>query len=507
MKNVRTVAAALLLITVVGLLASPGAQARDQEAPPRQTNYLSNPGMEGGVIVGHVHVQDGGIRDNIFTPEGWVTWWAEGHNRDGQLQRQPEVQVISADNPNYGYGATLPRVHSGNQSLKVFTQWGPHDAGVYQLVTGLPRGGTVQLTAYAHTWSCSTSDNIGWTCQWGYDGLLLQVGIEPNGVCDPFSPSVVWGPDEEGQSIPDHFGLVGPVSARVGSGGSVCAFLRSRVKWAWEHLDAYWDDASLIVTSVPAPPTSPPTATPLNTPTPRPDGSIVHVVESGETLSTISEMYGIEVDTIRGLNARSLGDDGSAIEAGEEIVISPSVATATPEPILAVCVVAYHDRDGDQDWDEAAEEILPGALFSLAGGPGPVAEYVSDGLSEPYCFQDLVPGSYDVVYTPPGGYESVGSDTQTAEASADAPPVLAFGCTRGVGAADLEASPTSTPVAVAEVPSADPADDDSGSSGHDQPGHSAGQIVLNAVSEFSGVLMLCLAAGMGVLFYLERRKG
>ena len=70
--------------------------------------------------------------------------------------------------------------------------------------------------------------------------------------------------------------LIGPISAQVGEGGSAAVFLRSKTKWAYKYQDAYWDDASLVMTSpgtpptdTPLPPPPPPTAGP--SPTPRCD--------------------------------------------------------------------------------------------------------------------------------------------------------------------------------------------------------------------------------------------
>jgi hypothetical protein len=88
------------------------------------------------------------------------------------------------------------------------------------------------------------------TNSWRLDNQSFQVGIEPNGIADPFAPSIVWN---EKTYAPDHYKLIGPVSAQVGGEGRVCVFLRSRTKWAYKYGDAYWDDAGLVVTVPDAP--------------------------------------------------------------------------------------------------------------------------------------------------------------------------------------------------------------------------------------------------------------
>lgn len=180
---------------------------------------------------------DGIPRDNIYTPQGWVTWW-----RVGSDYGQPEVKVIPNVPPFTG---ELPRIRSGNYATVLFTFYRNQDTGFYQVVGGLEPGATAQFSAYAHGWSCNNDDHLGYSCgdPWNQ---TFQVGIEPDGNEDPFSPTIVWSPE---QISPDHYGLIGPITAQVGEGGRVCVFLRSKTKWAYKYQDAYWDDASLMVSS------------------------------------------------------------------------------------------------------------------------------------------------------------------------------------------------------------------------------------------------------------------
>ncbi len=50
------------------------------------------------------------------------------------------------------------------------------------------------------------------------------------------------------------------------------------------------------------------------------------------------------------------------------------------------------------------EELLPNAALTLVSDSGPAGTYTTDGLSEPYCFQNLQPGNYVLRQTPPTGY-------------------------------------------------------------------------------------------------------
>jgi LysM repeat protein len=315
----------------------------------QEGNLLVNPGFEGlscpsGTpdqaecnATHDVHIKDGIIRDNIRTPEGWVTWWRED---PANGWTQPEVVIAAQADPYLN----PPRVRTGSYAMKVFGSHGAFDGGFYQVVTGLRPGATVALSAHAHTWTCTSftgGDNgPGTTCgdRWA---MPLTVGIEPNGVADPWAPSIVWSGD---YYYPDIYGLVGPVTAQVGSGGTICVYLRSWSKWATRGgNDTYWDDAALVYTAGgPAPTNTPqpagatavaagPSPTSAPTSTPRPDGAIVHIVEAGDTLGLIAEKYGVTVDQIRELNAGSIGE-GDLIRVGQELVISIPTAQPTPEP-------------------------------------------------------------------------------------------------------------------------------------------------------------------------------
>jgi LysM repeat protein len=73
---------------------------------------------------------------------------------------------------------------------------------------------------------------------------------------------------------------------------------------------------------------------PLVTSTPRADGSIVHIVQYGETLSTIAKSYGITVDQIRELNY--MAEDWTMIFEGEELVVRAKTSTSSTSGTVTV---------------------------------------------------------------------------------------------------------------------------------------------------------------------------
>ena len=517
--------AAMLLGTALPFsLAAPSPSRLLQEGG----NLLKNPGFEGitcapGSQPGwcddnwNRDTFNGSVYQEIYTPQGWVTFWSQAKNpADGRKYGRPECKVIPRVPPFVGPPS---RINNGNYAVMQFGFFRAIDSGVYQVVTGLSPQATVQASAYAHAWACDDDDHQASSCGDQYQ-MLFQVGIDPNGGTDPWSPNIVWA---SGYSY-DAYHSIGPAQAQVGDGGTVTVFLRATAKWPYKHNDVYWDDASLVYTTPPAPPTDtppppPPTATPgpsptpLPPPTPRPDGASVHIVQSGDTLFGIALMYGVDPDQIRSLNATSLGAN-DLIWPGQELVISlpsetptptqpPEPPTPTPVPGgpatepgaggASICVLAYHDRNGDTFRDGETEELLPNAEFTLADASGVLDRYTSDGISEPYCFTGLVPGTYRVIQNAPPGYEPSGQ--------AELPVAVAEG--------------TSLPIQVGNVRGGDPADPDETTGPttplneqDDEPasGNSAMSSVFATVAKVSGILVLVLAAGVAVLFVLNRRR-
>jgi LysM repeat protein len=516
----HTLIGILLVTLVLGVLPALSLAAPEPASEKlQQPNLAINPGFEGISCrpgseppecldnwTHDVHWPDEPIHDNIFTPQGWITWWRRGGDYG-----QPEVKTI----PNVApFTGELPRIRSGYYALLMFTFYRLQDMGVYQCVSA-PAGSMVELSAYGHGWSCddSAGSKMGYSCADPYN-QSFRVGIEPNGVADPFAPSVVWN---DKVYAPDHYKLIGPVSAQVGEGGRVCIFLRSQTKWQYKYADVYWDDVNLVQTTagvaptntpppLPAAPAGPP-PTPLPTPTPRPDGSIVYVVQVGDTLSLISQKTGVPLEQIRALNASSIGE-GYIIHVGQELVLSLPSVTVVPTEALptepaevadagvagggsaetgeatgaSICVLAFHDRNNDTFRDEVNEELLPNAQFTLANASGVAGTYTTDGFNEPYCFT-MSPGTYRVVQNPPAGYAVSGVAEQTVAITEGATINLAFGYVRSSEATTSDTTPEET-----------------------GGGGDSIRSVFSTVAKVGGVLVLLLCIGVAVLFFLSRRR-
>jgi hypothetical protein len=160
----------------------------------------------------------------------------------------------------------------------------------------------------------------------------------------------------------------------------------------------------------------------------------------------------------------------------------------------AICVLAYHDRDGNTFRAAETEEMLPNAEFLLADASGVLGRYVSDGLHEPYCFSDLAPGTYRVIQNSPLGYTASGPAEWPAALSDGARLELQFGNTRSDEAAGEVVTEAEVPVE--EAP---------GETG-DEPETRSVSTIFSTIAKVSGVLVLVLAAGVAALFVFTRRR-
>jgi LysM repeat protein len=166
--------------------------------------------------------------------------------------------------------------------------------------------------------------------------------------------------------------------------------------------------------------------TPFPTPAPRskqrPDGSVWHVVQSGDTLFIIAIEYGVTVDQMMQLNHLRPGD---YLRVGQELMVKgptqlptvtvspqpeqaptvavtlqPTTVAGTPAP-AGLCIQAFNDHNDNGLYD-GNEELVANVKFTVLSGESQVAAFTTNGVAEPWCFADLVPGAYAVrVELPP----------------------------------------------------------------------------------------------------------
>ncbi len=501
------------MILAVVLLLGLQSPAHSQEGP----NLLRNGDFEEGDPnqawpyqdgIPEVQVAPGWRAFFLDSPPSYVTSpdYCQGDARCAW--GRPEFRDVLAR--DYPY-----RIRSGQRAQKYFSWNRQHEAGLYQQVGGIQPGTRLRFSVWIHTWSCMPAPGTWNECRTtplsdSPAPMHIWVGIDPTGGTDWAAPTVVRSP--EGNAW-DQWTLF-QVEA-VAQSDKVTVFIHSRADWQDRlpriNNDVYVDDASLVAlgqaspTPPPPPPTSapgsssaqPPAWTPAPQPTPRPDGCRVHIVQPGDTLFGIALQYGIPIEDLERLNAGSLGPN-KMIWVGQEIVLSCPTATptpaATPTPEATptpqsgqVCLLAFHDRNGDGVRQPEAEELLPNAVLVLSNPAGLVGQYTTDGISEPYCFPGLQPGAYQVAVQPPAGY------------GVNGPAQIALALTPGgqlEAAIPLQrgAASGAPPAVVLPTPEENPA-----------PRPSIWPQVLRWGARIGGILLVSLTVLMPVWWVLSRR--
>ena len=508
------------LLVVCALLTTTWPVSASLPLPEEGPNLLKNPGFEGGF---YDYAAMTGSAASLKLGNGWEPWYVnEGEIEPTWKNRIPEYKSPGASD-------TL-RIHSGSYSQQYGITFATHLAGILQRVEGITPGSRLRFSMWGYLYANEQ----------GPENAHMKVGIDPTGGKDPFAPQVVWSPEVNALAIGPNSDAAWHLFSveAVAEGNAVTVFTYSNPDWPARDITAQWDDASLVVigeaqtpTNTPPPPPPTPTygpsPTPRPTPTPRPDGAIVHIVEAGDTLYGIAFEYGVDIEQLRRLNAGTLGPN-DMLSIGQEIIVSipsnPPTATPLPAPTVAVpataapgggteatpvpsgggdsggssaaggasiCVLAYHDRNGNTFRDnETDEELLPNAEFVVADANGIVAQYTSDGVHEPYCFTGLAAGAYRVIQTAPPGYEPSGPAEWPVAVAEGTSLDIQFGDKRSAGSVEEEAAASPT------------APEDTGNS----TAKSKVSSVFSLVAKISGVLMLLLALGAVVLFVLNRRR-
>ena len=181
---------------------------------------------------------------------------------------------------------------------------------------------------------------------------------------------------------------------------------------------------------------------PINTPTPGPDGKIIWIVTSNDTLLSISLITGVPVDTLRQLN--NLTTD--TIIVGQKLIIGlagPALVTPTlgpsptPTPVLptpspkpgsgSLCILLFNDSNGDSLRQEA-EPSIPGGAISINNRIGSVSlTSDTDSGTDYKCFEDLPEGDYTISVAVPQGYNATTNNTYAVPLKAGDQTYIDFG--------------------------------------------------------------------------------
>ena len=231
--------AALATMVAAGLILGGPAATTVDAAPSLQGcagNLLANPGFDAGSY----KTEHLGTSLSSSAGEGWTPWFVNGN--DETWNREPEFKLNIP-----GLTGDAYRVRAGN-SMKWFTTWGTHDAGVYQQVRVSP-GSTLTFSAYGMIYSGEADGHRPDLDTYFSDpekngSYRMQVGIDPYGnvpaMGAPPPDSVVWSGEE---FTPDVF--VNQAISTVSRSGTVTVFTRGKAIWPVKHNDSFWEDTCL----------------------------------------------------------------------------------------------------------------------------------------------------------------------------------------------------------------------------------------------------------------------
>jgi LysM repeat protein len=437
----------LLALFGLGFLLLPA----EHQVMAQGQNLLTNPSFEGqySSYIPETPQELADCPRNICTtaqmPPGWKPWWVKERPTDVNPEYKPAE-------PNVGG----TRIHSGSRAAQYFSFWSTHKAGLRQTAT-VPANSVLLFTVFGQAWM-TEADNSDVSDRSGTPNM--QIGIDPTGGTNPYSPNVVWS----GYQQPFDAYVQFSVQAQA-QGDKVTVFTFSAPSvnpnspdYGFKHNDIYWDDASLVVVGAGAPaPAAPapsgggggsapapaaPQYVPGPTATPDAEGIIYAEVQAGDSIWALAARAGLTIEEILEMNGLTRNDvlrpgdllkvgsgeppseepapaeetvadsvEAPAEESAETTEIQPE-AEGTPEPgaeapaeVAEVAAAAgsdvavclkAYDDVNGNGVQDAGDALRPAVAFTISDGQSVVSNYVTDGESEPFCVTLPGAGSYRV---------------------------------------------------------------------------------------------------------------
>lgn len=300
---------ALWFLVAVLMLGSLSASAQSSE-------LLTNPGLEEGSFGPYTTRRGGDFP--IYLPNGWNVWLA---GPTGEFLNRSDRTTI---NPHPGPG---PSPREGTRAVNIDCGFVTCTAAIYQQAAVQPDT-NIQASAWAQVKACNLAPDQTSCASAVESGAQTRIGIDPNGGSDPNDSDIVWS----GWVQPHDQWLQMTVSATT-SGASATVFLYSTQGSTAQLNRTYWDQVSVTgggaggaaaAATTPVP-TAPPEAPFVVAQNERPDGSIVHTVQEGDTLDSIAVAYGLTRQDLLELNNIN---DPRIIQIGQEILVRSPLPTS-----------------------------------------------------------------------------------------------------------------------------------------------------------------------------------
>jgi hypothetical protein len=185
---------------------------------------------------------------------------------------------------------------------------------------------------------------------------------------------------------------------------------------------------------------------------------------------------------------------------GEDIEASPTIeptAVATATGPAGICVSAFNDENGNGTFDGAPDAVKADAAITLFKDGKTVTTYITDGVKDTHCFENLETGTYQVQLYPPANYVPTTADSWAISVSEGVYIPLEFGMQFNAGEPAAEVADA----AASDVGAADTTDETTAVTPEEETAAAdAGGLMSNA----GGILVvvaviLVLLAGAGVV--------
>jgi len=563
MEMKKDVQVALLLVTglMLAILVLTPLQVGAQGE-----NLLKNPGFEEG------HHHQDGIAE-ITVPDGWTMHWS---NRESNIfngyaeTARPETVVWNiAGAPDSERDLFWK---DGIYTVKIFKGWAPVWAAMSQDVSGLEVGRRYRLVApiyidivadYEDGHKVPPSDNRHGRVRLGaspvgtawrdeaninYSGWWTADNVSPFYLAYPTfvheftatAPDMtVWIEMASNYPHPNNGFFIDTVGLYALEDYDTSVTAAPAAIAADTSAAAGGGGTANVAAAAPA--------EPVPTATPRADGAVVHIVQSGDSFWSLAVKYaatmGITPEEAL-VKIPEINNNPSVITTGDELIIVPPSAEgaaaveeataeaaegdATPEATAtaeagaeetaaagetsdqsnstveggssklsqamlaaapsSICVQVYEDVNGDGTRSDVGENPVADQAITLRRGGSTISTYITNGSGDLHCFESLDPDTYQVQINPTADYIVIG-DNRWAVAMAEGVMIpVTFGLQKS---ADAVADAGTVDAAANPDNEAAPQPSDNGLS------NNIGLIVLG----IAGVLVLI--AGTGV--YLLRR--
>ncbi|MBK8931270.1 MAG: LysM peptidoglycan-binding domain-containing protein [Chloroflexi bacterium] len=543
MNRKTLVLTAVLAVFILAVTVRPSRQAVAQQA-----NLLTNPGFEEGY-----YNQDG--IPEIAVPTGWRMHWVDGQPFPGSNGNAARPETVVWNIKDAPPNEQTLFFRDGSYALKIFKGWAPVYAGLSQDVSGLEVGRRYRLAIPIYIDIVETYEG-GKKAPSNLDSGQVRLGTSAPGAAFRDESAIQYSGWWTAGNIQPFYQAY-PVFLHdfTATAATMTVWIEMASKDPYINNGFFMDGFALIAlderdntVSAPSNPASSqpagPTSTPQPTPTPRADGAVVHIVQAGDSFWGLAIQY----HEVMGLTAeeavkaiQELNNNPTYINPGDELVIVPpnqTPPTATPEPVATeatptaeaeaptveptavltdtavtsntglntitnantangICVSAFDDANGDAVRDQETEPLMANVAVSVFQGGKNVASYVTDGVAEFYCFENLTAESYQVQAFPPAGYRTTTPESWAVAVTEGVIIPVAFGLTTAPQTV-ADAAMAADDTAVQATPET-PATSDTSAPVEESGGF---------LSNMSGIILIVVAflvllAGVGV-FLLRR---